>query len=673
MIKKLQILLTTLLTSVAVTSVLTGSEADQNASYPTAIIVGNRAGAEYDSQVPVLEDLLTGKLSDEGFSIMSRDLMIDAARKFDPSTVAGENPEDSLSAQLTDQTTALRLAQGMGADYILSASLTSISKRKRNVNAYGVKLANYVYTLRLSYKLVDANGGGSVTGGVVTATKTEQNTVHSNEGFRVVAPDPSTPPAAPGSAAANADEALMSYAKKYEQAIGVVVIDAPNGPVPMATAWGVGPHTFATNSHVTEGVKPYMAKGLPVYVVINKHPNLRFRITKAVTHPRYSSVGQNAAGRDPAGGSYDVGILEVDGNIPAWMPIAPLDELKRIDSGYRVAYLGFPMEEAQGGGVDPRSPVATMQTGIVTSNTDWWLSVGTPETRTLVQHNLSSSGGASGSPVFNAKGQVIALHNSGNYHQGVKMEGAKAQVSRIKSGLQISYAQRADLLQEIYHAQTRSGSASTSPAAVKTTVAVAYLDPDMEPILADLLDDATTQIASALKMKAAQNRIAAPVAKTSTVTITLNVETADLYIPDVRMGPENTVSIQDGKLAVAPLNVTVEVDGVAVGSAPGQITLRPGLSKIRLTREGYQTWERTINAVEGQSLTVAMQMSPEGLARWEELTAFMNTLKNGAKLTDAQVQVLQGKAQMLQNSGFKVNTTQGVTIRTGRDRSLFDW
>ena len=209
--------------------------------------------------------------------------------------------------------------------------------------------------------------------------------------------------------------------------------------------------------------------------------------------------------------------------------------------------------------------------------------------------------------------------------------------------------------------------------ATKRTVAVAYLDPNMEPILADLLDDATTQIASALRTKAAQNRIAAPKSKAGPVSITLNVETADLYIPDVQLGPENTVSIKDGKLAIAPLNVTVEVDGVAVGSAPGKISLRPGLSKLRLTREGYKTWERTINAREGQTLTIAMQMSPEGLARWEELTAFMNTLKNGAKLTDAQVQVLQGKAKMLQNSGFKVDTDQGITIQNGRDRSFFNW
>ena len=405
MINKLKMIIAMLLLGIATVPVHAAEQSSGDNVYNTAVFVTNRAGPEYDTQLPVLEDLLTAKLTDVGFSLMSRDLVVDAARQLDPSA---DQADETLSAQLADQATALRLAQSMGADYILSASITSLSKQKRNVNAYGVQLANYTYTLRLSYKVVDANAGGSLTGGVVTSTKTEQNTVHANSGFTVVPSDPSTPVAAPGSSAP------------------------------------------------------------------------------------------------------------------------------------------------------------------------------------------------------------------------------------------------------------------------KQTVAVAFVDPDMEPILADLLDDATTQIAGALRAKIAQKRISAPASKAGPVSITINVETADLYIPDVQIGPENTVSIPNGKLAVAPLNVSVEVDGVAVGSAPGKIQLRPGLSKIRLSREGYQTWERTINAVEGQTLTIAMQMSPEGLARWQELTAFMNTLKDGAKLTDAQVKVLQGKATMLQNSGFKVDTDDAPTINVGK-RSLFDW
>lgn len=100
------------------------------------------------------------------------------------------------------------------------------------------------------------------------------------------------------------------------------------------------------------------------------------------------------------------------------------------------------------------------------------------------------------------------------------------------------------------------------------------------------------------------------------------------------------------------------MDGVAVGTAPGQVTLKPGFSRLRLTREGFETWERTINATEGQVLTVAMKMSDEGYQRFIEATAFLNALKNNAKLTDAQVKVLEGHAKSLENSFFRVDTKE---------------
>lgn len=335
-------------------------------TYSAAIVVSNRAEAKYDDQVSALEDLLSARLSDLGFSLISRELVVSNLRAFTPPSAPtdAESARAAASAEaaLLDQSSALRLAQSLGADYVLHASITSISDTKRTITAYGNTLDNHEFTLRVAYKLLDAQAGGSLTGDVVKATGTAQG-------------------------------------------------------------------------------------------------------------------------------------------------------------------------------------------------------------------NASSSGSLGG-------------------------------------------------------------------------------------VLDNLLDDASRQITASLRTRRDAGRIAAAKPAAKLVTITLAVEAADLFIPDVRIGAENVVTVGESKFKVSPLNATVEVDGVAVGTAPGKVTLKPGFSRLRLSREGFKPWERTINAVEGQILTVAMTMSEDGLARFKASTAWINELKNDAKLTDAEVKVLEGHAKSLENSFFKVDTKE---------------
>lgn len=171
----------------------------------------------------------------------------------------------------------------------------------------------------------------------------------------------------------------------------------------------------------------------------------------------------------------------------------------------------------------------------------------------------------------------------------------------------------------------------------------------------DLLDQAAVKIAASLGKKIAQDRISTPTVAPAAATLTINTEVADTVIPDVRI-VNHTVTIGPGQLKVGALNAVVEIDGVAVGSAPGTFPVRPGFSKLRITREGFKPWERTINVFNGQTLTVALEMTPEAYARWVSSTAFLNHLQNGAKLTDAEVKVLEGEAKMLSQSGYKVDT-----------------
>lgn len=65
----------------------------------------------------------------------------------------------------------------------------------------------------------------------------------------------------------------------------------------------------------------------------------------------------------------------------------------------------------------------------------------------------------------------------------------------------------------------------------------------------------------------------------------------------------------------------VEIDGVVAGTAPGTIRVRPGVHEVRVTREGYATWEKSVALADGQVLEVPLELSAVGLARKGEREA----------------------------------------------------
>ncbi|MDX2185935.1 MAG: PEGA domain-containing protein [Opitutaceae bacterium] len=337
-------------------------------TFKAAIFVANRSGAEHDKLINTLEDYLTARVSGSGFQVLSREVIANALTSFDPAVASAPRPADSLDAKLTEQSSALRLGQNLGADYLLVAAIDSIGTKQRTVSAYGVNMTNVDTNLRATYKVIDGNTGATLAADVVKST------------------------------------------------------------------------------------------------------------------------------------------------------------------------------------------------------------VSARQTENAVEDNSDA--------------------------------------------------------------------------------------------VNELLDQAAEQLGNSLKARVAARQIPAASVAAAMVDVTINVEAADLYVPDVRITENNTIAISEDKFKVSPLNVTVEVDGVAMGSAPGKLKLRPGFSKLRLTRDGFKTWERTINAVNGMNLNVAMELSPEGYARWKESTAFMNDLKNGAKLTDAQVKVLEGQAEMLKNSYFRINLKEGLHLHS---------
>jgi hypothetical protein len=206
------------------------------------------------------------------------------------------------------------------------------------------------------------------------------------------------------------------------------------------------------------------------------------------------------------------------------------------------------------------------------------------------------------------------------------------------------------------------GGAFTSEKTIRQTP---DLQTDSSDVINELLDDAAEQLADAIVQNAPS--LPAEAAKAAMVNFNVSCSMTDprqqpILISALGITADNHVVLTNQPIAVQAMDVTVELDGVALGSAPGSFQGRPGLHKIHLSREGFDPWERTVNIYEGQNLRVALQMSNAGYARWADTTAFLATLDANRKLTDAEVKRIEGIAEFFKNSHYRVDTKENIKI-----------
>ena len=293
------------------------------------------------------------------------------------------------------------------------------------------------------------------------------------------------------SASASGDTAalLAQAADNCKSAVGLVVVtvELSNGnkiEEPIGTAWAFAENKFATNAHVAEGIKEAVSEVKNLFaqeilkgilkdencasmgdlikklgeqkvallleaaiveagkkirkagasILINGSHRESYPVTQVQLHREYGVVNTDF---DP-----DVAVLTIQGRHDNFFKVADSESLKTLKSGEPIAFLGFPMERLAGNNVNVDNPVASMQSGIVVAVSDFSMKDVGGAGNYLIRHNLPSAGGASGSPIFNRNGEVIALLYGGNatrlVNQGKSM--------RMPSAAQINFGVRVDLL-----------------------------------------------------------------------------------------------------------------------------------------------------------------------------------------------------------------------------------
>lgn len=134
-------------------------------NYKCAIVVENHSDKIDDKKTAALQDLMTGYATDRGFNIVSKEDVLGAL-----------TPGNDLDATLSNNTSALRLAQNLGVDYILVCTITSYGTDRQTYRdpSQDIDLINMKHQMRTTYRLLNIVDGGSEVAGVAVATITDR-------------------------------------------------------------------------------------------------------------------------------------------------------------------------------------------------------------------------------------------------------------------------------------------------------------------------------------------------------------------------------------------------------------------------------------------------------------------------------------------------------------------
>jgi hypothetical protein len=107
----------------------------------------------------------------------------------------------------------------------------------------------------------------------------------------------------------------------------------------------------------------------------------------------------------------DVAIFFTGTKLKDKIMLASQQELESLKSGENIGTLGYPGETSSR---IEKQVIATFKDGVISAqNTFNTLNAVTPKNAYIIQHNFNTTGGTSGSPIFNTHGNLISLNNSG--------------------------------------------------------------------------------------------------------------------------------------------------------------------------------------------------------------------------------------------------------------------
>lgn len=231
------------------------------------------------------------------------------------------------------------------------------------------------------------------------------------------------------------DEPIQHLVERVRESVYLIGFLIDGKIYGVGTGFAIGDSTIMTNAHVVEALtsffKAYDMSDIPVVAV--KDGGIVFgdgfhKIDAYRVHSQYDTASTF---------TYDFGLLRAtDGGLDSVVTIARNIE-NSIEVGDDLITIGFPGETNQHNYV---SPLATFKRCNISTLRPFDSEDNAEHKSSVIQHDCNTTGGTSGSPLFNKKGEVIGVHNSGVYTYVLDGNG---EYERIPVGSQ-SYGIRYD-------------------------------------------------------------------------------------------------------------------------------------------------------------------------------------------------------------------------------------
>jgi V8-like Glu-specific endopeptidase len=209
----------------------------------------------------------------------------------------------------------------------------------------------------------------------------------------------------------NNDPNVPAQTTEDFQAATWLVVAISDYSLATATAFGIAPRLLGTNAHVVESiVATWGEPNASAWVFQHETGEVR-EITTVWAHPDYD-IGSQIQ-------TPDVGILEVDTTIPSFLTIPDSNSYPAVEVFEPVGLCGFPGSVTLGvdfvglstGDFHPR---ATCLDGSISAIRPFDPGDSlTSANAQLIQYDISTEPGVSGSAVFNASGEIVGVHALG--------------------------------------------------------------------------------------------------------------------------------------------------------------------------------------------------------------------------------------------------------------------